>query len=461
MSRRRLPLLFVLAVALVACRQHPGRPAPAAASAGERRRARDLPAARRVHVRAVDRPAGRRRIDLDRFVVRRRRVSRRSRGAGEWSRRGGQRVADSQRARSANSALLRHAGDTVDLHAIAQGHEQILADRDTRDSRRQQRRGDVGRVPVLSSRRGGAAALLPRRILLLGTRGRGVHAVGVRACVRAHDRDCAARRFGLRLAHRRHASAQLAPTHRHDRQLIVLRGPEHGRAFAGSLPAGAHWAVRAVPSLWRIVGSPILSGLGVTPPRPECVPMRAFPRIAVAVASLALVASPVLGSVHLDRPARLRRLPDSAASPTPRWLPRSALVAGATSGFGYGLDVGLGFGPIGIYGGFDHVKFGCRLAACQSDGRYTLQGVTVGLKALGAHVLERAPVREGRRHVQRSRRELRQLDVRPSECSATRAVHAPRPGARLRDWRWSLDVGAARHREPAHRRFATSDRTSR
>ena len=35
-------------------------------------------------------------------------------------------VADSQRARSANAALLRHAGDTVDLHAIGQGHEQIL-----------------------------------------------------------------------------------------------------------------------------------------------------------------------------------------------------------------------------------------------------------------------------------------------------------------------------------------------
>ena len=36
-------------------------------------------------------------------------------------------VADSQRARSANAALLRHAGDTIDLHAIGGvGHEQIL-----------------------------------------------------------------------------------------------------------------------------------------------------------------------------------------------------------------------------------------------------------------------------------------------------------------------------------------------
>ena len=36
-------------------------------------------------------------------------------------------VADSQRARSANAALVRHAGDRIDLHAIgAEGHEQIL-----------------------------------------------------------------------------------------------------------------------------------------------------------------------------------------------------------------------------------------------------------------------------------------------------------------------------------------------
>ena len=58
--------------------------------------------------------------------------------------------------------------------------------------------------------------------------------------------------------------------------------------------------------------------------------------------------------------------------------------AGATSGFGYGLDVGLAFGPLGIYGGFDHVKFGCGTPACPSDGRYTLQGVTLGLKASAA-----------------------------------------------------------------------------
>src|SRR4051812_46430289 len=51
----------------------------------------------------------------------------------------------------------------------------------------------------------------------------------------------------------------------------------------------------------------------------------------------------------------------------------AALIQGAKSGFGYGLDAGIGFGPIGLYAGFDHVKFDCETATCRSDGKYTLQ----------------------------------------------------------------------------------------
>ena len=56
------------------------------------------------------------------------------------------------------------------------------------------------------------------------------------------------------------------------------------------------------------------------------------------------------------------------------------LIEGAKSGFGYGLDVVLGVGPIGLYAGFDHVKFDCQTDTCQNDGTYTLQGVTAGVK---------------------------------------------------------------------------------
>ena len=58
----------------------------------------------------------------------------------------------------------------------------------------------------------------------------------------------------------------------------------------------------------------------------------------------------------------------------------NAAIEGAKNGFGYGLDVGLGLGPIGIYAGFDHIKFDCETTTCRTDGKYTLQGVTGGVK---------------------------------------------------------------------------------
>ncbi len=57
-----------------------------------------------------------------------------------------------------------------------------------------------------------------------------------------------------------------------------------------------------------------------------------------------------------------------------------ALITGAKNGFGYGLDVGVGLGPLALYAGFDHIKFDCETATCRSDGTYTLSGGTVGVK---------------------------------------------------------------------------------
>jgi hypothetical protein len=57
-----------------------------------------------------------------------------------------------------------------------------------------------------------------------------------------------------------------------------------------------------------------------------------------------------------------------------------AVIQGAKQGFGYGAEIGVSLGPIGAYGSFDHIAFDCETAACASDGEYTLQGVTVGLK---------------------------------------------------------------------------------
>jgi hypothetical protein len=58
----------------------------------------------------------------------------------------------------------------------------------------------------------------------------------------------------------------------------------------------------------------------------------------------------------------------------------AALIEGAKSGFGYGLDAGIGVGPIGIYAGFDHIQFDCQTATCQSNGKYTLSGATAGVQ---------------------------------------------------------------------------------
>jgi len=57
-----------------------------------------------------------------------------------------------------------------------------------------------------------------------------------------------------------------------------------------------------------------------------------------------------------------------------------AVIEGAKNGFGYGLDASVGLGPIGVYAGFDHIKFDCETTTCQTDGKYTLKGATVGVK---------------------------------------------------------------------------------
>jgi hypothetical protein len=125
MSRRRLLPLVLLAAALVSCRQRPSLP-----PLPERRLANDAELAiyrllaESTYVRSTGRPVAVVAVSIDsscaggacaplpeRWGV-----------ASPWW----AAVADTQRARSANAALLRHAGDTIDLHAIGQGHEQIL-----------------------------------------------------------------------------------------------------------------------------------------------------------------------------------------------------------------------------------------------------------------------------------------------------------------------------------------------
>ena len=72
--------------------------------------------------------------------------------------------------------------------------------------------------------------------------------------------------------------------------------------------------------------------------------------------------------------------PTGAFSQQSRTSTNDAVIQGAKSGFGYGVDAAVSMGFIGVYAGFDHVQFDCQTTTCQTDGKYTLQGVTAGLK---------------------------------------------------------------------------------
>jgi hypothetical protein len=72
--------------------------------------------------------------------------------------------------------------------------------------------------------------------------------------------------------------------------------------------------------------------------------------------------------------------PTGQFSQTDQAAASSTVIQGAKSGFGYGLDAALSLGFIGVYAGFDHVQFDCETTTCQTDGKYTLQGVTAGVK---------------------------------------------------------------------------------
>jgi opacity protein-like surface antigen len=58
----------------------------------------------------------------------------------------------------------------------------------------------------------------------------------------------------------------------------------------------------------------------------------------------------------------------------------TAVIRGAKQGFGYGAELGLSMGIVGAYASFDHIAFDCETATCTSNGEYTLQGVTAGVK---------------------------------------------------------------------------------
>jgi opacity protein-like surface antigen len=106
--------------------------------------------------------------------------------------------------------------------------------------------------------------------------------------------------------------------------------------------------------------------------------MKAIVRIGIAL-SLASLATP-LSAQTLSFGLRGTGGVPTGSFAEPSTSSSATLIQGAKEGFGYGAEVGLAFGPIGAYASFDHIAFDCDAAACGSDGEYTLQGVTAGVK---------------------------------------------------------------------------------
>lgn len=107
--------------------------------------------------------------------------------------------------------------------------------------------------------------------------------------------------------------------------------------------------------------------------------MTASRKATIAVTMLALSAVPLSAqSIYLG-------LRGGAGIPTGSFSENSTqgqqvLVDGAKTGFGYGLDAGIGLGMFGVYAGFDKIDFDCETTTCTSDGKYKLSGVSAGVK---------------------------------------------------------------------------------
>jgi hypothetical protein len=108
--------------------------------------------------------------------------------------------------------------------------------------------------------------------------------------------------------------------------------------------------------------------------------MKNLTRMLVIAPSIALLASTLTAQSISIGLRGTGSIPTGSFAETQTGTGNTAVIEGAKNGFGYGLDVAIGLGPISVYGGFDHVKFDCETATCQTDGKYTMSGVAAGVK---------------------------------------------------------------------------------
>jgi hypothetical protein len=72
-------------------------------------------------------------------------------------------------------------------------------------------------------------------------------------------------------------------------------------------------------------------------------------------------------------------IPTGTFAETRQGTSDDGFLRGANAGLGYGLDAGFGAGPLGFYGSYDRIDFGCDRSSC-AGGKYKLSGVSAGVR---------------------------------------------------------------------------------
>ena len=108
--------------------------------------------------------------------------------------------------------------------------------------------------------------------------------------------------------------------------------------------------------------------------------MKTSARIAIIGGILAASAAPLSAQLAYFGIRGGAGVPNGTFSDPYQASATDGVIRGAKLGTGYGLDAGVGLGPLGLYAGYDHIDFDCATAACSASGKYKLEGVSAGVR---------------------------------------------------------------------------------
>ncbi len=108
--------------------------------------------------------------------------------------------------------------------------------------------------------------------------------------------------------------------------------------------------------------------------------MKLIARYAAACAAISISALPLKAQLLYVGVRAGAGVPNGTFAESASTGSTDGSLRGATPGVGYGIDAGVGLGPIGFYAGLDRINFGCEATACASNGKYKLTGVSAGVR---------------------------------------------------------------------------------